>query len=174
MDPIGRRMERGAALLFARFLTGNVALAETAITPGDPTFGEPDAILTPRIGIEVTQVYYSDDDALIAADLMRDLDRGVRRTTEIRTVAGANETFLERAQILLDRKATRQYSVPTYLVLDGRVAAIHSADEGPSLVTGLCIPVVARFEGVFLLLNRNAAIGPGGVDFFEVRQRCAE
>jgi hypothetical protein len=166
-------MERGAALLFARFLMGDVGLPETAIRPGDPTIGEPDAILATRIGIEVTQVYYSDDDAHSAADLLRDLDGGIRRTTDIRRVPAANLTFVERAQILLDRKATRDYSVPTYLVLDARLAAVHSADEGPSLAAQLHVPAGARFEGVFLLLNRNAAIGAGGVDFFEVTQRAA-
>jgi hypothetical protein len=169
VEPIGRRIEHGAATLFARFLTGRVGLPESALTPGDPAVGEPDAIL--RIGIEVTQVHYSDDDARGAFQLMRDLDRGIRRTTEIRSVPSANVTFVERAQTLLDRKATRDYRTPTYLVLDARLAGVHSADEGPSLVAQLRIPSAAKFEGVFLLLNRNAAIGPGGVDFFEVTQR---
>ena len=58
-----------------------------------------------------------------------DFDRGIRRTTEIRGVVAADLTVIERAQVLLDRKATRDYIVPTYLVLDARLAAIHSADE---------------------------------------------
>jgi hypothetical protein len=113
-------------------------------------------------------VHYSDDDARSAFELLRDVDRGIRRRTEIRGVAEPGETFVERAQRLLDKKATRTYVVPTYLVLDARLAALNSADEGPMLVTQLQVPATAKFEGVFLLLNRNAARGSGGVEFFEV------
>ena len=170
MEPVGRRIEHGAATLFARFLTRNVGLPEAVLTPGSPTASEPDAIL--RIGIEVTQVHYSDEDAHSAFDLMRDVDRGIRRRTEMRGVPAADLTFVERAQMLLDRKATRDYGVPTYLVLDARLAGLHSADEGPGLVAQLHVPAGAKFEGVFLLLARNAAIGPGGVEFFEVTERA--
>jgi hypothetical protein len=161
-------MERGAALLFARFLARDATLPESAIRAGDPTMREPDVIFASNIGIEVTQIYYSDDDAHSAADLMRDLDRGIRRRTEMRSVPAPNVSFVERAQMLLDRKVTREYRLPTYLVLDARLASIHSADEGPSLVAQLYVPAGTRFEGVFVLLNKNAAIGPGGVSFFEV------
>ncbi len=130
-------------------------------------------ILSLRTGIEITQVHYSNEDARAAFDLMRDVDHGIRRTTELRSVADSDMTFVERAQILLERKATRHYTVPTYLVLDARLAAVHSADEGPALVAQLYVPAGAKFEGVFLLLNRNAAIGPGGVEFFEVMKRSA-
>ena len=164
-------MERGAATLFARFLTGNWRLPETAIATGDPDKREPDALL--HFGIEVTSVYYTDDDAREVRELFDDLDKGIRRRTKIRAVPTANLSFVERTQTLLDGKATRRYSVPTYLVLDARLAGVHSADEGPSLVAQLRVPAAARFEGVFLLLNRNAARGPGGVEFFEVTQRAA-
>lgn len=85
--------------------------------------------------------------------------------------ASPDRTFVERAQSLLDRKATRSYAMPTYLVLDARVAALNSTDEGPALVGQLTVPRDAPFKGVYLLLNRNAAIGPAGVDFFEVTRR---
>lgn len=164
-------MEHGAATLFARFLTGNWQLPETAIAAGGADKQEPDALL--HVGIEVTSVYYGDDDARDVRELFDDLDKGIRRRTQIRGVPTANQTFVERAQILLERKATRPYGVPTYLVLDARLASVHSADDGPSLVAQLRVPATAKFEGVFLLLSRNAFNGPGGVDFFEVTNRAA-
>ena len=164
-------MERGAATRFARYLIGNWQLPESAIATGDPDKREPDALL--HVGIEVTSVYYSDDDARDVRELLDDLDKGIRRRTEIRNVAGPDLTFAERTQILLNRKATRTYTVPTYLVLDARTAAVNSAEEGPSLVAQLHVPAGAPFVGVFLLLNRNAARGTGGVEFFEVTQRAA-
>lgn len=126
MEPIGRRIEHGAAALFARFLTGRVGLPESTLAPGNPAIGEPDAIL--RIGIEVTQVHYSEDDARSAFDLMRDLDRGIRRTTEIQSVPDANLTFVERAQTLLNRKAARENPEPNALFeVDSRFTLVKMA-----------------------------------------------
>lgn len=156
-------MELGAATLFARFLLSEPALVETVVSPGDPVVREPDALL--HVGIEVTQVYYSDDDAHELADLLHDLDRGIRRTTGIREVPSADLTFVERAQFLLDHKATRSYSLPTYLVLDARVAPLHSSDEGPRIAGQLHVPASAPFLAVYLLLAHN---GRPGVAFFRI------
>ncbi len=108
-------MERGAALLFARYLAQDPSLLEAAVRAGDPTLREPDAVFRMDIGVEVTQVYYGDEDAHSAADPMRGLDRGVRRTTQIQSVLSSDHAFVERTRSLLNRKATRSYAMPTYL-----------------------------------------------------------
>jgi len=159
------------------------------LRPGEAGRREPDAIFninSERRGIEVACVSYGPRGSREAAEHAQDLWAIARDEPEkSRTLLRDGETpeeFLDRApafenfnadvgpfiQSLIDEKCGKEYSVPTYLVVDARMLhlPLTSAEDAQRVIPGLRVPRGCPLLGVFIVMQYN---GSERLEFFEIK-----
>lgn len=125
-----------------------------------------------RRGIEIVDCWYSRDNAKTVWGLVADLEeRGIRRTVAstsdfddfLRHPSG--DQLVAICQRELDDHGVRRYGFPTWLILNASHAPLHSATEGPFIVSWLKKPASWWYLDAYVCLAQNTTWGR---DFFRV------
>ena len=162
-DALKRRHELSIATLFAVYLQ-STGVTLTDLRNGDPSLGEPDVVAATNqqtCGIEIADGWMSQGDAKAVWTVARgERSRAIVSSSgaEIALsplIVGPDQQLGAALQVQLEAHARRDYGMPTYLVLNGSYAPLTSAEDAPTILAALHVPIDSRMTGVYLVLTRN-------------------
>lgn len=162
-----REAHEAAATEHAAQQLRDLGLPVVGLRRGDPERREPDAIFDSdgrTMGIELTCVGYYERGSPEAGEFMR------RSWSDIQKLLSASgpailmgpelmnfDEVTSYVQSLVDQKCTKNYSVPTILVVCAVMGhvALTAAHEGPAILSAIRVPTDCPFVNIYVRMQHN-------------------